>query len=53
VPQCTGLKRALMKGIEAARAEKTADGKAWAMRDAFDGVIDVIERGFAPRTDEL
>jgi hypothetical protein len=53
VPQCTGLKRALMKGVEAARGEKTAVGKAWAMRDAFDGVIEVIDRGFAPRTNEL
>jgi hypothetical protein len=42
---CTGVRKALMFGVERASRLRTFDEKAWAMRDAFDGVLDVIERG--------
>jgi S1-C subfamily serine protease len=42
--RCTGPKKALDAGInEAARRSSYAD-KAWAMRDAFDGLLEVIGR---------
>jgi serine protease Do len=50
---CAGPKRALREGQ--AKAEKISDpsgsGQAWAMRDAFDGLLDVIVRklGKKPR----
>jgi serine protease Do len=52
--QLTGSARklaaALMDGV--LRAEDLPDetSKAWAMRDAFDGVLDVIDRNISPRT---
>ena len=41
---CPGAKRALAAGLR--EAAKRADGvsKAWALRDAFDGLLDVIDR---------
>jgi hypothetical protein len=41
---CRGAETALKKGLERAAGEKTYDDKAWALRDAFDGVLDVIAR---------
>ena len=41
---CAGVKRALADGLTHAGKVKGDDDKAWAMRDAFDGLIDVIER---------
>lgn len=41
---CTGPATALATGRESAQAMVTASDKAWAMRDAFDGLIDVMER---------
>lgn len=43
-PECRGPRDALLAGL--ARAEETEgwSAKAWAMRDAFDGLIDVILR---------
>ena len=43
-PICSGARDALVAGLT--RAERIEDwsGKAWAMRDAFDGLIDVIVR---------
>ncbi len=41
---CGGLRRALSEGLERADALPSYTAKAWAMRDAFDGVIDVIRR---------
>jgi hypothetical protein len=42
---CAGVRRALMAGVQ--RADELGDytSKAWAMRDAFDGVLDLIDRG--------
>ena len=37
-------KKALMVGVRQAAARKSGADKAWAMRDAFDGMLDVIER---------
>lgn len=44
VAACPGPKRALLDGV--ANADKLSgwDGKAWAMRDAFDGVLAVAEK---------
>ena len=41
---CPGVKRALADGLAHAAKVKGDDDKAWAMRDAFDGLIEVIER---------
>jgi hypothetical protein len=45
VSGCVGVRRALMDGVQ--RADELGDytSKAWAMRDAFDGVLDLIDRG--------
>ena len=44
VAGCVALRQALLAGtMDAATLSSFAD-KAWAMRDAFDGVLDVIER---------
>jgi hypothetical protein len=44
---CKGPAAALTQGRSNARARVKASDKAWAMRDAFDGLLDVMER--APR----
>ncbi len=44
VSKCTGAKKALADGLTNAAAVKTDYEKAWAMRDAFDGLLDVIAR---------
>jgi hypothetical protein len=41
---CAGAEKALKDGLTRAASEKTYDDKAWALRDAFDGVLDVIAR---------
>jgi hypothetical protein len=41
---CVGPRKALMDGVARARAASTDTARAWHMRDAFDGVLDVIER---------
>ena len=41
---CAGPKRALLAGVERAATLPIWADKAWAMRDAFDGVIEVIHR---------
>ncbi|HEY4120771.1 MAG TPA: trypsin-like peptidase domain-containing protein [Byssovorax sp.] len=48
-PVCAGPRRALADGRK--RADKLADpaAQAWAMRDAFDGLADVIERKYGKR----
>jgi hypothetical protein len=44
VKGCAGLKKALLAGVaDAKRWDGYAD-KAWAMRDAFDGVLAVVEK---------
>jgi len=47
---CNGPKRALLDGVE--RADKIVgwSDKAWAMRDAFDGVLEVIARSEGGRS---
>jgi hypothetical protein len=45
---CTGGKRALGDGVERASRAKDDTAKAWAMRDAFDGLLDVVARKNAP-----
>jgi hypothetical protein len=48
VPGCAGLKRALAAGRHEAGRRPAYSDKAWALRDAFDGVLDVISRGSHP-----
>ena len=47
VPACAGPKSALLDGVKTAAARQSWVDKAWAMRDAFDGLLEVIERRFA------
>ncbi len=44
VPACDGAKKALLAGVREAARRKSDVDKAWAIRDAFDGMLDVIER---------
>jgi serine protease Do len=44
VPACSGAKRALNEGVKEAAARNGWVDKAWAMRDAFDGLLDVSAR---------
>src|SRR5258706_15611973 len=37
--RCTGVRKALLYGVDRAGGLRTYDEKAWAMRDAFDGVL--------------
>lgn len=41
---CSGPRRALLEGVRKSETLTSYEAKAWAMRDAFDGVIDVIGR---------
>ncbi len=41
---CEGPARALAEGRRIATTRSSDSGKAWAMRDAFDGLIDVLTR---------
>jgi hypothetical protein len=43
-PSCGGPIKGLGDGVKTAEAAGGANGRAWAMRDAFDGLLDVIER---------
>ena len=43
---CAGPKSALGVGLREAQKRKSYADKAWAMRDAFDGLLDTIERKF-------
>ena len=45
---CPGVRDALGQGLLRASTIDDFSGKAWAMRDAFDGVLDVITRKLAP-----
>lgn len=48
---CKGPKQALTEGQQKMQARKTDAEKVWALRDAFDGLIDVVKRLKAqPRT---
>ncbi len=45
LPQdCKGGRSALEDGVKRASDIESYDDKAWAMRDAFDGLLDVIDR---------
>lgn len=46
--ECPGLRDALGQGLLRAGTLDGYTAKAWAMRDAFDGVLDVVERKTAP-----
>jgi serine protease Do len=48
VKACAGPREALLAGVRKADKLASFDDKAWAMRDAFDGVLEVIERHDAP-----
>ena len=41
---CTGPAEALNAGLKQAATRASYTDKAWALRDAFDGVLDVLER---------
>lgn len=43
-PLCRGPRRALLAGRQAASSKRDLAERAWALRDAFDGLIEVIER---------
>ncbi|MBS1150244.1 MAG: HtrA protease/chaperone protein [Myxococcaceae bacterium] len=43
---CPGPRRALEQGLRRAAAMKDVDARAWAMRDAFDGLMAVMEKFF-------
>jgi serine protease Do len=45
VSGCVGVRRALMDGVRRADGLGDYTSKAWAMRDAFDGVLELIDRG--------
>jgi serine protease Do len=45
---CAGVKRALAEGRDHAKGMASWTEKAWAMRDAFDGLLVVIERKVGP-----
>ena len=45
---CPGPSRALAAGRERASKLEDVDAQAWAMRDAFDGLMNAIERKLAP-----
>jgi hypothetical protein len=49
-PDCPGVQRALAAGLERAAALADVDERAWAMRDAFDGLLAVIQRWFETRS---
>jgi hypothetical protein len=46
---CIGPKRALAEGRRKAAKLTDPSAQAWAMRDSFDGLLDVIERKLAPK----
>src|SRR5207249_4793892 len=45
--RCAGIRHALEAGLRRAGTMEGYDDRAWALRDAFDGLIAVIERRFA------
>ncbi len=49
---CTGPKRALLDGVQTADKLDDWSAKAWAMRDAFDGLLAVFERKATAIKDE-
>ncbi len=44
VSGCAGAKEALLTGVSEAKRRAGFVDKAWAMRDAFDGVLDLLQR---------
>jgi serine protease Do len=44
LPGCTGVRAALVAGIVRASVLQTYTERAWAMRDAFDGVLEAYQR---------
>lgn len=49
-PDCPGAQRALRDGLLRCVDLTDADDRAWALRDTFDGLLDVIQRWLASRT---
>ncbi len=43
-PSCGGPLRALAEGRAAAGKQSQPNGRAWAFRDAFDGLIEILDR---------
>ena len=48
LPACTGVRAALLAGIVRASVLQTYTERAWAMRDAFDGVLEAYQRRKTP-----
>ena len=44
---CAGVRDASKSGLDRAGAMETYTDKAWALRDTFDGLLDVIGRSGA------
>ena len=44
LPACTGVRSALVAGMVRASVLQTYTERAWAMRDAFDGLLDAYQR---------
>jgi len=45
---CAAAKQALGAGLREADARRGSVAKAWALRDAFDGILEVIARRAGP-----
>lgn len=45
---CAGPRRALLDGVDRAARAPDFEQRTWLMRDAFDGLVDVIERHLGP-----
>lgn len=50
---CPGPRKALEQGLRRAAAMKDVDARAWAMRDAFDGLMSVMEKFFKAHASAL
>jgi hypothetical protein len=48
LPACPGVRTALLAGIVRASVLQTYTERAWAMRDAFDGVLEAYQRRKPP-----
>jgi len=51
VPSCPGPRRALLDGVATADKGASWDDKAWAMRDAFDGILVVAAKKLGGASD--
>lgn len=43
---CPGVLQALREGLQRASEEESDSARAWALRDTFDGIVDLVQRWF-------